>query len=208
MKKFFSALLALPSLCFSSHSVDLGAFYSTHSEPGYRYNLGGPSIAYEIGNSKGLKTVGKVLFSSNSDLIFLQSRTEFRWYIPYKNFEVFPMWGAYSSYHQVTRSENVVGVLTRTQAPFGAGFKHCFGDLSYKVCVGHLFPIGSTIIYVEDASNFYGNKIYLRPSYFAEGTIEYQTPTNFKANLNVRYTGDYKQRSNNLVVEITGTYKF
>jgi len=70
MKKALSILLLSPFTIFASHSIDVGSFYSIHKEPNYRYNLGGIAISYEIGNSKGLKATGKMLLSSNSDLLF------------------------------------------------------------------------------------------------------------------------------------------
>lgn len=208
MKKILSTLLVVPALSFASHSIEIGGFYSNHSEPGYRYNLGGPFTAFEIGNSKGLKAVGKVLFSSNSDLIFLHTRTEFRWYLPYANFELFPVWGAHIFHHQVIRKGEITGALNRLQTPLGMGFKHKVGGLMYEVSLNHLFPLGSTYVYNENTREFWGNKVYLPPCFYAHGKVMYETDTNFRANLGIRYAGDYYQHVRNIEVEISGTYRF
>ena len=208
MKKALRILLMSPLTIFASHSIDIGSFYSIHKEPNYRYNLGGIAISYEIGNSKGLKATGKMLLSSNSDLLFIHSRSEFRWYLPYEQFEFFPFWGCHYNHHQVMKREGMLGSLNRSYGPLGLGFKHNFENLFYEVTFAHLHPLTANFIYDENTADFWGKKLYLPHSFLVDTKLSYKAKDHVNINLDFRYTGDYYQTIHDISVELSASVGF
>lgn len=208
MKNILALVMGIPSLLLASHSVDVGGFYSIHKEPRYKYNLGGLAISYEIGNSKGLKATGKILTSTNSDLMFIQSHSSLKWYMPYENFEFVPFWGILHTHHHVVRKEHYLGVLGRTYLPVGMGFRHTLGEVSYEVNVAHQHPIAHTYIIDENTPDFWGRKLYLPHAYFADVKLSYEAKDRVSATLFFRWTSDYRQTMRELLSEIMVSMKF
>ena len=207
MKMIKGLLFTIPSLLFSSHSVETGLFYSIHHETGYCYKLGGIQINYEIGNSKGLKAQGKVRFSNDSDLLFFQANSEILYYIPFKSIEIVPFIGVQLVNHIVYQNEGDFGILNRSYFPFGVGGVWKVGDLVLRAKIGHMQSISHSFI-VEAGDEFIGKKLWNKNAYLAELKIGYQLSDRaiafFSSTWNQSYRGSLKHWTN----ELTAQYNF
>lgn len=205
--KTIAAILALPIISFASHSVDCGAFYTTHHERGYSYDLGGLSLKYEIGNSKGLKAGGKILISNDSDLLFVQSNSELLYYIPLQAVEIFPFFGARTLTHEVYKEKGLVGNINRVWCPVGIGATASFGHLFPELRISYLFPIAHTYIESSDG-DMYGRKFILNPMYWVEAKCEYRFNETFAAALCADWEQDFHQRQRTITGEAYISLKF
>jgi hypothetical protein len=206
MKRIIPSIL-LTSSIYASHSVDCGAFYTSHHERGYSYDLGGISLKYEIGNSKGLKAGGKVSVSNDSDLLFIVSNSELLYYVPIKSIEVFPFFGARTLTHEVYKKEGLIGNINRVWAPVGVGATAVFGNFIPQLRISYLFPLAHT--FIESSSNdMYGQKYTLSPMYWIEAKCEYKLTDRFAAALCADWEQDFHQKQRTITGEAYVSMKF
>ena len=181
MKKILLALIS-PLMAFASHSIDLGAFYSCHKEPGYHYDLAGIAMNYEIGNSKGLKAIGSLHFSNNSDLLFIQSKNELVFYIPLGTFNLTPFTGGHALHHNVFKHLPVVGTLTRIHMPLGIGINTQIDEFFLEARSAYLHPLAHNLVQ-DEGVEFFGKKFRLQREFMVEATGGYQVGEKLLANL-------------------------
>lgn len=206
MKKL-SLALALPIMGMASHSFEMGGFYTQHKEKNYSYNLSGISLNYEIGNSKGLKAVGKIHFSNEDDLPFFLSRSEFHYFIPLQNFELIPFIGVHSLHHTVVKMEGMTAIMQRFYFPVGMGLKATIDDFVGEFRFAHLFPMGHSITQQKDDS-FIGRTYELPACYFLEGKVGYQIGEKITSFLSGTWQQDFKQKSRTWMGELIINFKF
>ena len=206
MNKIISALI-LSSSIYASHSVDVGGFYTAHHEPGYSYDLGGISLKYEIGNSKGLKAGGKISISSDSDLLFVQSNSEILYYVPLQAVEIFPFFGAKTLNHEVYKDKGNIGTINRVWGTFGIGATSVFGKFVPQIRVAYLLPLAHT--YIESGENdLYGRKFSLTQMYWVEAKCEYKFTDGFTFSLCADWEQDFHQKQRTLTGEAYLSLKF
>ena len=206
MRKLFALLLASTSI-YASHSVDCGLFYTSHHESGYTYDLGGISVKYEIGNSKGLKAGGKVSLSNDSDFIFVQSNSEILYYIPLQSLEVFPFFGARTLFHEVYKERGIIGSINRVWLPCGIGATSIFGDFTPEIRIAYLMPFAHTFIKAGH-DDLYGRKFSLIPMYWIEAKCEYKISDGFAITLCADWEQDFHQRQRTITGEAYVSLKF
>jgi len=206
MKRIIPSIL-LTSSIYASHSVDCGAFYTSHHERGYSYDLGGISLKYEIGNSKGLKAGGKVSVSNDSDLLFIQSNSELLYYVPLNAIEVFPFFGARTLTHEVYKEDGVIGNINRVWAPLGIGATASFGKFVPQLRISYLFPLAHTYIQTSEG-DIYGQKFSLNPMYWIEAKCEYKFSESFSASICADWEQDFHQRQRTITGEAYVSMKF
>jgi hypothetical protein len=206
MKKIITLSLLSTSI-YASHSVDLGGFFTSHHEPGYSYDLGGVSLKYEIGNSKGLKAAGKISISNDSDLLFVQSNSEILYYLPLSSVEIFPFFGARSLTHEVYKEKGVIGTINRVWAPCGIGATSVFGSFSPQLRIAYLFPLAHT--YIESGEgDLYGRKFVLTPMYWVEAKCEYKFTDGFAVAICADWEQDFHQKQRTITGEAYISLKF
>lgn len=206
MKKIISSLL-LSTPIFANHSVDIGGFYSSHHEKGYSYDVGGISLKYEIGNSKGLKAGGKISISNDSDLLLVQSNSQILYYIPLKAIEIFPFFGARSHTHEVMKDYGLIGTINRVWGPCGVGVTSKFGNFIPEIRAAYLFPLAHT--YIETGHvDLYGLKYKLTPMYWIEAKCEYKFSDKVAAALCADWEQDFHQRQRTITGEAYISLKF
>lgn len=206
MNKLIPSLLLSTSI-YAAHSVDCGAFYTSHHERGYSYDLVGISLKYEIGNSKGLKAGGKVSISNDSDLLFIQSNSEIIYYVPLNAIEVFPFLGARTITHEVFKENGVIGNISRVWAPCGVGVSASFGAFTPQLRVSYLFPLAHTF-FQSSEDDLYGKKLSLNPMYWIEAKCEYKISEKFSAALCADWEQDFHQRQRTITGEAYISLKF
>lgn len=188
--KALAALLLSPIVAFASHSVDIGAFYSVHNERGYAYDLSGISLNYEVGNSKGLKAVGRLNTSNNSDLVYIFSKNELLFYIPYKEINITPFMGVHSLHHQVFKELPMIAILSRIHMPIGLGLNAEF-EPWYLECKGaYLHPIAHQLVQ-DEGESFFGSKFPLEKEF----TVEVQAGYKVGSNAVCKILGSWNQRT-------------
>lgn len=200
MKKL-ALFIGLPTLAMASHAIDVGAFYTDHKEKGYNYHFSGWTIKYEIGNSKGLKAVGKIFMSNDSDLLFVEARNEIVYFIPTGSLELFPFAGVYATHHNVFCKDNAVGTLQRSYIPLGMGLKGLHNAFSWSFRLAHMHPTSHSYFYDEGTDNFWGKKYHLPSNYFLEGSIGYQCNDKLRTSISGNWIQDYQQRLHTWLVE-------
>ena len=206
MKKLIPCLL-LATPIFASHSIDLGAFYTSHHEPGYSYDLSGVSLKYEIGNSKGLKAGGKISISNDSNLLFVQSNSEILYYVPLQAVEIFPFFGVRTLTHEVYKEKGVIGTINRAWGPCGVGVTTVFGNFAPQLRVAYLFPLSNTYIETGEG-DLYGRKFDLTPMYWIEAKCEYKFSDRFAVALCADWEQDFHQKQRTITGEAYISLKF
>lgn len=206
MKKLIiSLLLTVPM--FASHSVDMGIFYTQHNETHYKYDFYGVQASYEIGNSKGLKAVGKVQLSTDSDLLYIASRNDLIYYIPYENFEISPFFGAHATRHNVYKSGPTKGILTRVYIPIGMGIDSTWEKFNWEIRAAHLIPTGHYFLQIGKREIF-GRKYGLDSSYFVEWKLGYAILEKVRIQVLANFTQDYGNRLTQWTCETFATIRF
>lgn len=206
MKKII-ALTLLSTPIFASHSIDCGAFYSAHHEPGYSYDLGGISLKYEIGNSKGLKAGGKISISNDSGLLFVQSHSDILYFVQLQALEIFPFIGARTLTHEVYKENGIIGTVNRAWCPCGIGGTTKFGNFIPQLRIAYLFPVAHTFI-ESGESDLSGRKYTLVPMYWIEGKCEYKFSDGFGAALCAGWEQDFHQKQRTITGEAYVSLKF
>lgn len=197
---FIGTILSCFTLGHASHSLDLGTFFSSHKEKHYSYDLWGASFSYEIGNSKGLKAIGKVLFTNESDLIFINARNEFQYHFISDELDLIGFTGIYSHIHQVEKEKGAIATLNRSYFPLGIGAVHHLEDLSLELKFAYLFPLSHSLVR-DEGNMFYGNHYFLPADFFAEIGIKYAFTDKFKALLHGSWQEDFKKTQSTLVLQ-------
>lgn len=189
-----------PVLAMASHSIDGGAFFSQHHEPGYNYDLGGISLKYEIGNSKGLKAIGKVYMSNDSDLLFLLSKSEIVYYIPLENFNLFPFFGSQILSHEVNRFQDRKGSITKSWLPVGLGANFEIEGFKPEMKISYLFPL--SFVYLESNHRWIEGKHYkIYPMYNIEAKCSYVIKNGISTTLLFNWEQDFHQKQYTWIAE-------
>jgi len=206
MKKILFGLLA-PLCAMASHSVDFGGFYSCHKEKGYNYDFAGLTLNYEIGNSKGLKAIGRLNFSNDSDLLFIQSKNELVFYLPVGGVNLTPFTGAHAHHHNVFKNLPVVGTLTRIHLPLGFGVNSQLDRWFLEGRVAYLHPVAHHLIQDEGAE-FFGKKFLLQKQFMVEGKIGYDLGNQILCNILAGWTQSTDLKSYTWTIEPHLTLRF
>ena len=208
MKKLFYILFLAPIFTWASHSIEMGTFYTVHNEPGYRYNLGGLSAAYEVGNSKGLKATGRLHLSNNSDLIYIRNYSDLRWHIPLENVDLIPYVGIHWTSHQVTKRDGFVATLKRMYCPIGVAINQQYESFNYYIFLGHMHAVRGA--YTEDVQNdqFYGVKEKIGHSYLGRVQTSYAPKENIFLKAFIEWAAEYTQKTKDLTIGVSFSHSF
>lgn len=205
--KYLLALLFVSTTVLASHSADLGYFYSEHREPGYKYNLHGVAVGYEIGNSIGLKASGKVWMSNDSDLRFIKSRSEIKYLIPAGPVDLKPFVGSQSLVHTVLRNEVYSHVISETFLGGGLIAEGKLKGFVGSLQAGHYQNIANCVTEIEDHT-FYGRRLHLDHLYMVTGILGYCLDDNLKVNARGDWEQSYKRKVHTWSTEINASIDF
>lgn len=192
--RILALMMAIPAIAMASHSVEFGAFYTQHKEKGYHYDFAGITFNYEIGNSKGLKAIGRLNVSNDSHLLFLQSKNELVFYMPIGNFHLIPFLGLHATHHSVYKDPPIVGSLSKSYFPTGIGLRYAYKGFVAEFRGANLHPMSHHLIH-DEGKDFFGKKYVLVKNWMVEAKFGYRLDERIIFNLLGNWTQSFSQKS-------------